>query len=165
MANVKLMIETYNHIKEHPESHVQESYRCGSGMCFAGWAAVLGGLEFYNPDPDGPLQGYVSPTPELLASGVQLDTWADMESVTMADRHNFRYTFEEDEECRSSKFAFPVIHVSFAAKKLLGIEGYWATELFNGHNNLDDIRNVILRLTGVDPEDPGNIEGLVQGEY
>jgi len=41
--NVDLLKRTLAHIESHPEEWHQEHYRCGSGMCFAGWAATLAG--------------------------------------------------------------------------------------------------------------------------
>lgn len=47
--NKKLLCETMKYIETHPEKWVQWSYRCGTSMCFAGWAAVLAGGKWSNP--------------------------------------------------------------------------------------------------------------------
>lgn len=40
-------------IKAHPETWNQEDYRCETGMCFAGWACELSGVQWYGgPDED-----------------------------------------------------------------------------------------------------------------
>jgi hypothetical protein len=43
MINVQLLRDTLAHIEAHPETWDQATYRCGSSMCFAGWAAELDG--------------------------------------------------------------------------------------------------------------------------
>lgn len=41
--NVELLKRTLAHIEAHPKTWEQDRYRCGTGMCFAGWAATLAG--------------------------------------------------------------------------------------------------------------------------
>ena len=51
--NVNLLRTTLALIKINPEHHSQENWRCETGMCFAGWAGIIGGAEWANPDdPD-----------------------------------------------------------------------------------------------------------------
>lgn len=49
MANIELAREVLAYIGEHPETHKQASYRCSTGMCFAGWAAQLAGGKWLVP--------------------------------------------------------------------------------------------------------------------
>jgi len=45
--NIELLQQTMQHIKDHPDQHVQDiwagHYECGTVACFAGWAALLSG--------------------------------------------------------------------------------------------------------------------------
>jgi hypothetical protein len=50
--NVALLKQTLAHIEAHPEEWDQTEFRCGSGMCFAGWAAQLAGGRWYADNPD-----------------------------------------------------------------------------------------------------------------
>lgn len=52
MANNKLLEETLQHIKEHPESWNQATWRCETGMCFAGTAVSLAGGQWLTEPSD-----------------------------------------------------------------------------------------------------------------
>ncbi|MEV4093849.1 hypothetical protein [Streptosporangium saharense] len=41
--NTDLLRRTLEQIENHPETWCQADYRCGSGMCFAGWTCQLAG--------------------------------------------------------------------------------------------------------------------------
>jgi len=49
-VNVDLLDRTLAQIEAHPETWEQRSYRCESGMCFAGWAALLAGGRWAEPE-------------------------------------------------------------------------------------------------------------------
>jgi hypothetical protein len=50
--NFQLLDTVMTHIEEHPDEHVQENWRCETGMCFAGWAVALSGrYEWVSDDP------------------------------------------------------------------------------------------------------------------
>lgn len=42
--NIELLERTMQHILDHPETHRQGVWACGSQACFAGWACKLSGL-------------------------------------------------------------------------------------------------------------------------
>jgi hypothetical protein len=44
--NVQLLEKTMQHIKDHPEDHMQSMWVCGTSACFAGWASILNGMTF-----------------------------------------------------------------------------------------------------------------------
>lgn len=54
MLNRELLERTMTYIKDHPEQHDQASYRskCGTTMCFAGWALTLNGHVLTNGSED-----------------------------------------------------------------------------------------------------------------
>jgi hypothetical protein len=58
MTNDALFIEVLAHIEVEPATWMQGSYRCASGMCFAGWAAELSGYKWAAP-ADHPMSDYV----------------------------------------------------------------------------------------------------------
>lgn len=47
-VNKELLVATLHHIEENPEEWEQSTWRCSSGMCFAGTAAVLAGGRWTN---------------------------------------------------------------------------------------------------------------------
>lgn len=52
MINVPLLKETLAYIEAHPEEWDQSKWRCGTGACFAGHAAILHGAKWRNLAPD-----------------------------------------------------------------------------------------------------------------
>lgn len=80
-VNVELLNETLAYIETHPEDWRQGEYRCGSGMCFAGWAATLSGREWLVPDPDSMASNLLSPEgdeePSMLRGGVHVHEVAE----------------------------------------------------------------------------------------
>lgn len=46
--NTELLEQTMQHIKDHPEQHRQSIWvnSCGTSACFAGWAALLSGMDW-----------------------------------------------------------------------------------------------------------------------
>lgn len=48
--NVALLRQTLAHIEANPDEWNQRHWRCGTGMCFAGWAATLAGGQWYEDD-------------------------------------------------------------------------------------------------------------------
>lgn len=44
--NVELLDKTLAQIEAHPETWKQDDWRCGTSMCFAGWASALAGGTF-----------------------------------------------------------------------------------------------------------------------
>lgn len=49
-VNVELLDRTLAQIESDPSHWEQRAYRCESGLCFAGWAAVLAGAKWAEPD-------------------------------------------------------------------------------------------------------------------
>lgn len=47
--NVELLDRTLAHIEAHPEEWDQGAWRCETGLCFAGTAAVLSGAKWLHP--------------------------------------------------------------------------------------------------------------------
>lgn len=41
MTNIAYMKQILKHIEDNPQTWTQETWRCDSGMCFAGWAVDL----------------------------------------------------------------------------------------------------------------------------
>lgn len=111
MPNVKLLRTTLAHIEAEPEKWDQKDWRCGTGMCFAGWAATLaGGKWAYGPDETGR---------DMLAAEP-----------------------EDDELSRR----LGTIQAADRAQRLLGLNEWDADELFDGGNDLDDLRRIVESL-------------------
>lgn len=47
--NVALLTQTLEYIRAHPDELVQHTWRCNTGCCFAGHAAILSGARWQDP--------------------------------------------------------------------------------------------------------------------
>lgn len=52
MANIPLLLKTLDHIRGNPEEWFQATWRCHTGLCFAGHAAVLAGATWVVADDE-----------------------------------------------------------------------------------------------------------------
>lgn len=57
--NLDLLKKTYVHISKNPEEWNQGTWRCGTGMCFAGWAVTLAGRLWVTSDVNSPAAYYI----------------------------------------------------------------------------------------------------------
>lgn len=118
--NVPLLRKTLEHIEHHPKEWNQAEWRCGSGMCFAGWACTFDGgqwaFDAANPGVQG-VQDLLIAEPEDAAFA-----W------TVADRS--------------------VVHTEERAIRVLGLTDDQADALFAGSNTLDDLRRMVAGLCG-----------------
>ena len=86
--DIPLLRKTLEHIKAHPEEWDQSSWRCDTGMCFAGWAVTLVGREWATPK-DHPAASFVEARPgepEACSPGrIGYDNKITLPKVIMAD--------------------------------------------------------------------------------
>lgn len=113
--NTALLKQTLAHIEANPLTWEQTSFRCGTGMCFAGWAAQLSGCTWLTNDPDDMYGDFVIAEPD-------------------------------DEQVSDEVDGKQVIGVRFRAARVLGIDLDRAEELFEAHNELDDLRDLVTEL-------------------
>jgi hypothetical protein len=72
MVNVELLEKTLDHITKNPDEWNQAHWRCETGMCFAGHAAMLAGAKWLHPqfDPDDAASAVVvAPNGERYLAG------------------------------------------------------------------------------------------------
>src|SRR5690606_2757920 len=74
-VNADLLKRTLTHIETHPDTWNQAEYRCRTGLCFAGWAAVLAGGVWLSTDPDGVDRDVLVATDEEIARGDAIPVW------------------------------------------------------------------------------------------
>ena len=122
----KLAYDTLDYIKAHPEDWNQETWRCSTGMCYAGWLATLAGGTWLYPDPDND-EDYGEGSLVPLAG-------EDPDPVTAA-------VYDDS----------PNVHVSSRAGLLLGLSRTDALRLFDGDNKLEDIEALLSLFFGVRP--------------
>lgn len=124
--NVDLLEKTYAYIEANPQHWNQGTWRCKTGMCFAGWAASLAGGEWVVETNEGrhnlaggfyAAEDYLVPEPG--------DEERDIRTIYL-DSKTLRAT-----------------HVQDRARRLLGLEHDEAEALFSGDNDLDNIRDEI----------------------
>lgn len=124
--NVPLLCKTLAHIEANPSEWAQESWRCGSGMCFAGWAAELGGGAWHaGPDDYGEL---FDSTPRAVA--MVADDEDDPEDLLTLDDGT------------------RVIHVRARASRILGLIAEEADWLFQAGNDLADLQDAVKQICG-----------------
>jgi hypothetical protein len=122
--NIELLEKTYAFIEAHPEHWQQTMWRCKTGMCFAGWAAELAGGKWL--------------------TGPASDEGDGKNLLATED-----YLVPEPEEAEYTRTLFVKgdavegMHVEDRAMRVLGIDNDDAEELFDGCNDLPDIRKAI----------------------
>ncbi|MGI5485194.1 hypothetical protein [Microtetraspora malaysiensis] len=118
--NIDLLKRTLEHIEATPEEWYQGAYRCGTGMCFAGWACTFaGGVWAGGPDEwDGE---------DLIADEGD------------GDDASFLYEDMNGNDVYG-------VSAGRRARRLLGLTPEQATDLFDGHNTLDDLRRIVAEL-------------------
>lgn len=124
-AATNLAVTVYHFIKQTPEYHHQADYRCGSGMCFAGWAVSL--------DPQS-----------TFLFGPK-HSWADYVSSDSSQRGSI-------EVLNSPSGAGMHLQQRAIALLELDVNEYEESALFAGSNTLLNIRAHIEEIYGVDPE-------------
>lgn len=122
--NIELMERTLAHIEANPEHWQQTTWRCSTGMCFAGWAATLAGVEWVVPDPG---KAY-----ELDGNGNYTYGWCTTGDVYVPSGMEVQSACEFRGRLVAS--------VEVVAKKVLGLNGWQARQLFCATNNLDALR-------------------------
>lgn len=114
--NAALLRQTLEQIETHPETWEQGSYRCGTGMCFAGWAAELaGGHWLAGPDDAG--NSYLIAEPD------------DGEGAFIIRRSGEA-----------------VVDAHVRAQRILGLTWSQAEDLFDGSNTLLVLRQHVAEL-------------------
>lgn len=120
LRGLDLLDAAIDHIEKHPETWNQRSYRCATGMCLAGWIAVLAGGQWATPPMT--LPGH------HLEHGECLTAEPDDPAAVVADWG-----------CET-----PHIHV---AERLIDVSRYvdntgddHERDLFDGMNDLDEIK-------------------------
>jgi len=126
-VNADLLKRTLTHIETHPDTWNQAEYRCRTGLCFAGWAAVLAGGVWLSTDPDGVDRDVLVATDEEIARGDAIPVWDAYDDKRMGVPAHDR------------------------AQRLLGLTGEQALRLFAGSNTIHDLRRIVAELCGEAP--------------
>lgn len=121
--NVPLLEQTLAQIEAHPETWDQGSFRCGTGMCFAGWTAELAGGKWL--------------------TSADAECYADRLVPEGSDGNDVT---EEDCEGCDSPPPPPGVFAEVRAKRLLGLDARQSARLFDGSNGLDVIRALVAEL-------------------
>lgn len=139
-ANVVLARATLEVIKANPEGWAQQHWRCKTGMCFAGHAAVLAGAEFVVP---ASLIGSHGTYFEIMPGDR-----TPVDYVVELVRHDSiaepRRTWAE-----SSARYVELPHVTSIknfARQALGLDDTQAEALFEGGNTLADLERMVAAL-------------------
>lgn len=115
-----LLVSTYHFIKQNPETWAQETWRCDTGMCFAGWLITL------------------DATSEFEMRKIENSSVWGMKDFKETE-NCMEYNLSTLERAKTP-IGFPVEFINEEA------------DLFDGGNTLTDIRIVLTRMLGVDPE-------------
>jgi hypothetical protein len=126
--NVALLKQTLAHIEAHPETWKQEYFRCGTGMCFAGWAAELHGAKWAYPAEAGWLRSeLITPKSEdgVGTEPIPIEGYA---AKILGIEHTRRYDDEDFEYDEDEDFDLGTI------------------PLFEARNSLDDLRRLVAEI-------------------
>lgn len=119
--NSELANKALDLIRLDPKHHLQGTWRCGSGQCYAGWTAIAAGVNWYTDDvADRYYQHVVVP-----------DGFADDFSVVLQ---------------KSDGESVRIMHVGEFAGIALGIDGSEADVLFSASNSREEIERYIKQL-------------------
>ncbi len=122
MTNVDLLGKTLAYVEAHPDEWHQQSWRCGTSMCFAGHAVALAGIPFADPD---------SNDDDIL--GRDLPRW-------LAARLGLAW----NEALGSNEVAAALIGIEPYPERFDGEPG--VEHLFAPNNDLDDLRRIVAEL-------------------
>ena len=50
--DLSLAFDVLDQVNAHPEQHVQTSWRCDTGQCYAGWVGVMTGAKWVSDNPN-----------------------------------------------------------------------------------------------------------------
>lgn len=123
--NVPLLKQTLARIEANPAEWTQDSWRCGAGMCFAGWATQIDGGIWYTDDPD---------------SNNRWVGWTPRAAALVAE------AADHPEDVQEADGRVRVIHIRERAQRILGLDKDRADELFDSGNSLGDIRRIVGEL-------------------
>lgn len=136
--NSELARRALDLITFNPDAHVQDAWRCSTGMCFAGWTAVASELEWVSNVEHSEYYEWVYVAPELwdrseqLAGGILwFSRWESEDNRTVNGR--------------------TVMHVSDAAAALLGLDSQQRGALFSSANNRSDIEMFVKAIESNPP--------------
>jgi hypothetical protein len=121
---IALAQRTLEQIKAHPQEWDQTTWRCQSGMCFAGWAAVLNGRRWLHPD-DPESEIVVATSPEEPGARERDLAWYD-------GGEPGRMTWGT--------------HVRNAARADLGLTETEAVIMFGSSNELADLEYCVAKI-------------------
>lgn len=130
--NVQLLITTLEQIKRHPEDHDQENWRCGTSSCFAGHAAILAGAQWAT-GPD-------AHSAQLPPGAIRLDPDDDTDMQA-------QHVYSDDVTWIAPDGTRMYQHVSAYARRVLGFSLIDTGYLFMASNSIEDLENIVARLT------------------
>jgi len=148
-----LALDVWYQITRHPETHYQPSYRCGAGMCVAGWAAQLAGGRWLCDDLNSEWRTMLRAEPGDVPGRI-----SDLSLLTDAsiERESFILDSFHRGPGECVTFNAPVIPVVDAyerARRLLELDDEAAERLFDGSNGVGRIRELLTQYLGADPEE------------
>lgn len=144
MANKKRLIETLAYICTHPKHWNQASWRCKTGMCFAGHAVVS-------------IEGCEPIVPHKLIDN-DFVTYHDLLELVRpkkaAIKLKVNQRFTEDSEYPMPEAFKPSLRLqsstmSDEAQGFLDLDGREARSLFAANNTIDDLVDLIAEYTGL----------------
>lgn len=128
LQELALLEETLQFIKDNPVEWNQASWRCGSGMCFAGHAVTLAGGSWAT-NPGSEYSGWLLAEPGeggSMSMRVDAKGWAiDLDWESDGGNGGVR-------EVRC-------VPAEYRARRLLGLTAEESDRLFEGDNSLEDI--------------------------
>lgn len=133
-----LLVSVYHHIKRSPEHWIQQTWRCNTGMCMAGWV-VAAGLPEISANERAEAGASWSPQGYVVCDLLPRE-WV--------------LPWDKDDEVAVSTIAEVIIGVRPQARLWHDKEECITYAcLWDGDNSLADIRLILTELLRADPED------------
>lgn len=144
--NAELAQQVMSQIKAYPENHVQSTWRCGTGFCFAGWVAEIQGVEWANTHSRGAGGDFVVVHEEKWS--VRTFRAADYFGPQRLAEHPVITSRGRELEANDV-----IQHVSDYAQDELGLDSRDAGFLFIGTNSRTRLELLVKAYSNGDPEE------------
>lgn len=150
--NSSLAQEVVAQILATPEKHVQSTWRCGTGFCFAGWIAELQEAEWADTNPMKAMGDFIV----VPRDSEEYDDYAQEAWVYLGDGTHTEVWNRADNETSKGRALKPddkIVHVSEYAAVELGLSRGEASCLFSGDNSRSKLQALVKAYTNGNPEE------------
>ena len=137
------------YLEAHPDQHLQETWRCSTGMCYAGWYGQLSGAQWVI-DYNNPKHKELGQLADALAEYIYVpDRYLDHKNVETWTLRNIWIVTAADDLALKMAGIDPkarVMKVSDYTRLEMGIDEHAADILFDEFNTVEDLKAGVKHL-------------------